>query len=108
MVLTALVKDELSRLRVARPCCRKAEVSVVLRLAGGLCVVGGRIVVEAELDTDSAARRLGRDIAEVFGQHVLRHQPERGPHLPGHPGRLQEGDRGLVLARQHRVTGSWA
>jgi DNA-binding protein WhiA len=67
MALTALAKDELSRLRVARPCCRKAEVSVVLRFAGGLCVVGGRIVVEAELDTDSAARRLGRDIAEVFG-----------------------------------------
>jgi hypothetical protein len=44
MVLTALAKGELSRLRVARPCCRKAEVSVVLRFAGGLCVVGGRIV----------------------------------------------------------------
>jgi hypothetical protein len=29
--------------------------------------VGGRIVVEAELDTGNAARRLRRDIAEVYG-----------------------------------------
>jgi DNA-binding protein WhiA len=67
MALTALVKDELSRLAVTKPCCRKAEVSAMLRFAGGLHIVGGRIVVEAELDTAAAARRLRRDIAEVFG-----------------------------------------
>jgi cell division protein WhiA len=67
MALTALVKDELSRLQVTKPCCRKAEVSATLRFAGGLHIVGGRIVVEAELDTAAAARRLRRDIAEVFG-----------------------------------------
>jgi DNA-binding protein WhiA len=69
MALTALVKDELSRLQVTKPCCRKAEVSAALRFAGGLHIVSGRIVVEAELDTAQAARRLRRDIAEVFG-HV--------------------------------------
>jgi DNA-binding protein WhiA len=67
MALTALVKDELSRLQVTKPCCRKAEVSAMLRFAGGLHIVGGRIVVEAELDTGNVARRLRRDIAEVFG-----------------------------------------
>src|SRR5919112_6533109 len=67
MALTALVKDELSRLQVTKPCCRKAEVSATLRFAGGLHIVGGRIVVEAELDTPQPARRLRRDIAEVFG-----------------------------------------
>ncbi len=67
MAMTAEVKDELSRLTVTKPCCRKAEVSAVLRLAGGLHLVAGRIVVEAELDTGAAARRLRRDIAEVFG-----------------------------------------
>jgi len=40
----------------------------MLRFAGGLHIVGGRIVVEAELDTGAAARRLRREIAEVFGQ----------------------------------------
>ncbi len=67
MALTALVKDELSRLQITKPCCRKAEVSATLRFAGGLHIVSGRIVVEAELDTAFAARRLRRDIAEVFG-----------------------------------------
>ena len=69
MALTALVKDELSRLQVTKPCCRKAEVSATLRFAGGLHIVSGRIVVEAELDTGNAARRLRRDISDVFG-HV--------------------------------------
>lgn len=67
MALTALVKDELSRLQVTKPCCRKAEVSATLRFAGGLHIVGGRIVIEAELDTAHPARRLRRDIAEVYG-----------------------------------------
>ncbi|MGH3319676.1 MAG: DNA-binding protein WhiA [Streptosporangiaceae bacterium] len=69
MAMTSLVKDELARLAVTRPCCRKAEVSTVLRFAGGLHLVGGRIVVEAELDTGAAARRLRKDINEVFGHH---------------------------------------
>ena len=67
MAMTGVVKDELSRLSVMKPCCRKAEVSTLLRFAGGLHLVSGRIVIEAELDTGAAARRLRRDIAEVFG-----------------------------------------
>ncbi|NHC12191.1 DNA-binding protein WhiA [Motilibacter deserti] len=67
MAMTAAVKDELSRLPVTRSCCRKSEVSALLRFAGGLHIVNGRIVVEAELDTGAAARRLRRDIAEVYG-----------------------------------------
>jgi DNA-binding protein WhiA len=67
MAMTASVKDELARLDVTKPCCRKAEVSALLRFAGGLHIVSGKIVVEAELDTGVAARRLRRDIAEVYG-----------------------------------------
>lgn len=67
MAMTAAVKDELARLVVTKSCCRKAEVSSMLRFAGGLHVVTGRIVVEAELDTGAAARRLRKDIAEIFG-----------------------------------------
>lgn len=67
MAMTATVKDELGRLPVTKPCCRKAEVSATLRFAGGLHIVAGRIVVEAELDTGQSARRLRKDIAEVFG-----------------------------------------
>jgi DNA-binding protein WhiA len=67
MAMTASVKDELSRLAVTKTCCRRAEVSTLLRFAGGLHIVGGRVVVEAELDTGSVARRLRKDIAEVYG-----------------------------------------
>ena len=67
MAMTAKVKDELSRLEVTKPCCRKAEVAATLRFAGGLHIVGGQIVVEAELDTANAARRLRRFVAEVYG-----------------------------------------
>src|SRR5689334_25035018 len=67
MAMTARVKDELSRLDVTKPCCRKSEVAATLRFAGGLHIVGGRIVVEAELDTANAARRLRRFVAEVYG-----------------------------------------
>ncbi len=100
MAMTAAVKDELSRLTVTKPCCRKAEVSAMLRFAGGLHIVGGRIVVEAELDTGAAARRLRREIAEVFG-----HVSEVAVLAPGG---LRRGNRyvvrvvkdGEALARQ--------
>jgi len=34
MAMTASVKDELSRLAVTKPCCRRAEVAALLRFAG--------------------------------------------------------------------------
>lgn len=67
MAMTARVKAELASSNITKPCCRKAEVSATLRFAGGLHIVAGRIVVEAELDTGAAARRLRREIGEVFG-----------------------------------------
>jgi cell division protein WhiA len=67
MAMTGVVKDELSRVKILKACCRKAEVSTLLRFAGGLHLASGRIVIEAELDTGAAARRLRKDIAEVFG-----------------------------------------
>lgn len=67
MAMTAAVKDELSRLQVSRTCCRRSEVSALLRFAGGLHIVGGRVVVEAELDTGAAARRLRREVHELYG-----------------------------------------
>jgi len=67
MAMTASVKDELSRLSVSKPCCRKAEVSAILRFAGGLHISAGKIMVEIELDTAQAARRIRKDIADVYG-----------------------------------------
>ncbi|MGO1974702.1 MAG: DNA-binding protein WhiA [Propionibacteriaceae bacterium] len=67
MAMTAQVKAELTTIKVTKPCCRKAEVASMLRFAGGLHIAGGRIVIEAELDTGAAARRLRTTITEVFG-----------------------------------------
>ncbi len=67
MAMTASVKDELSRLMVTKTCCRRAEISALLRFAGGLHIVGGRVIVEAELDTGSAARRLRKEVHELYG-----------------------------------------
>jgi DNA-binding protein WhiA len=88
MAMTAAVKDELAHLVITRPCCRKAEVSSMLRFAGGLHIVSGRIVVEAEIDTGATARRLRKDIAEVYG-----HGSDVAVVAPGG---LRKGSRYLV------------
>ncbi len=67
MALTAQVKDELSRLQVLRSAERRAEVSALLRFSGGLHIISGRVVVEAELDLGNTARRLRRELSEVYG-----------------------------------------
>jgi cell division protein WhiA len=67
MAMTGQVKAELANTTVTKTCCRKSEVSSMLRFADALHLVNGGIVVEAEVDTGAAARRLRRDIAEVFG-----------------------------------------
>ncbi len=88
MAMTGVVKDELSRVQVIKPCCRKAEVSTLLRFAGGLHLSEGRVVIEAELDTGAVARRLRASISEVFG-----HPAE---FLVLAPSGLRKGNRYLV------------
>src|SRR5215218_715539 len=67
MAMTAAVKDELSRVDISKPCCRRSEMAALLRFAGGLHIVAGRVVVEAEIDTGATARRLRREIHELYG-----------------------------------------
>lgn len=66
MALTSQVKDELARVPVEKASARRAEVATTLRFAGGLHIVSGRIVIEAELDTAASARRLRAFIHELF------------------------------------------
>ena len=70
MAMTVDVKDELSRVVVTKVSARKAEVSTILRFAGGLHIVGGRVIVEAELDTGAVARRVRKEIGDLYG-HVV-------------------------------------
>lgn len=71
--MTTDVKDELSRLVVKSVSARRAEVTSLLRFAGGLHIVGGRVVVEAELDLGSIARRLRKEIFELYGYTAVVH-----------------------------------
>lgn len=86
--MTAEVKDELGRFEVTKACCRKAEVATTLRFAGGLHLVSGKIVVEAELDTGAAARRLRKSIQEIYAQ--------ASEIAVVHPGGLRRGNRYVV------------
>ncbi len=67
MALTADVKDELLAVDPGRTAVRAAEVATILRFAGGLHVISGRIAVEAELDSPQLARHVRKDLAEVYG-----------------------------------------
>ena len=67
MAMTAEVKDELTRLAVSSMSARRAEVTALLRFAGGLHIVSGRVVVEAEVDQGATARRLRKDIYDLYG-----------------------------------------
>ncbi|RIS17210.1 DNA-binding protein WhiA, partial [Mycobacteroides abscessus] len=69
--MTAEVKDELSRLVVTQVSSRRAEVASLLRFAGGLHIVSGRVVVEAEVDQGSIARRLRKDIFDLYGYNAV-------------------------------------
>lgn len=67
MALTALVKEELAQYEASKASVRKAEVSTILRFTGALHIVGGRIVIEAEVDTEQTAQRTQQTIAEIYG-----------------------------------------
>jgi len=67
VALTAEVKDELASIQSGKTTLRAAELATILRFSGGLHVISGRIAVESEVDTEQLARRIRKDIAELYG-----------------------------------------
>ncbi len=100
MAMTAAVKDELSRVEVTKSCCRKAEVSTMLRFAGGLHIVSGHIVIEADVDTGVTARRLRKDIFDVYGHESDVAMVQSGGLRKGARYLVRVVDGGEALARQ--------
>lgn len=100
MALTADVKEELAQLAVMKTTVRAAELATILRFAGGLHLISGRVAVEVELDTPSIARRVRKDLVELFGMRsdasVL--SPGGIRKTPAYVVRVLEG--GETLARQ--------
>ena len=66
MALTAEVKAELAQVNVSRTDVMTAEVSSLLRYCAGLHLVGGQIVVEAEVDSSATARRIAGFVEQLF------------------------------------------
>ena len=98
--MTAEVKDELSRLVVNSVSARRAEVAALLRFAGGLHIVSGRVVVEAEVDLGSTARRLRKDIHDLYGYNAVVHMLSAGGIRKGTRYLVRVAKDGEALARQ--------
>jgi DNA-binding protein WhiA len=67
VALTADVKEELARVESSKTTVRAAELAALLRFSGGLHIISNRIAVESELDSPQIARRVRRDLAELYG-----------------------------------------
>ena len=70
MSITTDAKDELSRVHIDNTNARKAEVTALLRYTEALRIVDNHLIVAAELDLASTARRLKANIEELYGCHV--------------------------------------
>lgn len=60
------VKEELGRVTCESASARKAEVAALLRCGGGLRILNGRLVVEAQVDLASTVGRLRTDLGQLF------------------------------------------
>ncbi len=67
MSLTTDVKAELVRVPAPAPTVRVAELTAILRFAGGLHSIAGHVAVEAEVDAEVLAKRVVRDLIELYG-----------------------------------------
>ncbi|MBK0421342.1 DNA-binding protein WhiA [Leucobacter sp. CSA2] len=100
MLSTPEVKSELVRFQVQRTGERVAEVATVLRLAGGLHTISGRIALEAELHTPQIVQRVRKDLAELYGVRSDAKQLPPSSTRPGAPQFLVRVIDGETLARQ--------
>lgn len=99
MSLTTSVKDELARLTGDTAEQRRAEVAAILRFAGGLHIVSGRIVVEAELDHAASVNRLVGSLKELYAVDCEVISIEAGSLQRGPRYQVRVADRGRELAR---------
>jgi DNA-binding protein WhiA len=67
LALTGDVKEELATLEVSKTSVRAAELATILRFSGGLHLISGRIAIESELDSATLAKRVRKDLVELYG-----------------------------------------
>ncbi|MBS7546580.1 DNA-binding protein WhiA [Dietzia massiliensis] len=100
MSLTAQVKSELVRVPVGNTETRRAEVAALLRFAGTLQVLSGRLVIEAEVDSGEIADRLAAELDALFAVTCEIHPIGGSGGRPARKFVLRVIDRGADLARQ--------
>ena len=112
MGLTENVKQELITVGAGKTSVRTAELATVLRFAGGLHTISGRIAVEAELDSQELATRVRKDLAEIYGvRSEGRLSPNSGgKNAPTYLVRVLDGETlarqtGLLDARRRPIRG---
>ncbi|MBM7462694.1 DNA-binding protein WhiA [Microbacterium dextranolyticum] len=94
------MKSELAAVRDPRPTARVAELTAILRFSGGLHSIAGRVAVEAELESDLLARRVARDIMELYGVRPELHRVQASGGRTGGSFAVRVIDGGETLARQ--------
>ena len=100
MSLTAQVKSELVRVPVGNTETRKAEVASLLRFAGTLQVLSGRLVIEAEVDSGEIADRLAGELDSLFGVPSQIHPIGGAGGKPARKFVMRVIDRGTDLTRR--------
>lgn len=100
MTSTPDVKSELVTVHVQQPGERVAELATVLRLAGGLHTISGRIALEAELHTPAIVQRVRKSLAEIYGVRSDAKQTPAASARPGTPQFIVRVLDGETLARQ--------
>ncbi len=100
LALTAEVKEELAGIVEAKTAVRAAELTSILRFSGGLHLISSRIAIESELDTPQLARRIRKDLAELYGvrSEVSMISGSGSRRAESYLVRVQDG--GETLARQ--------
>lgn len=100
MPSTDEVKNELVRVPVQQTGERSAEVATILRLAGGLHMISGRIALEAEVHSPQIVQRVRKDLAEIYGVRSEAKQLPPSSTRQGSPQFLVRVLDGETLARQ--------
>ncbi|AKE41285.1 Sporulation transcription regulator whiA [Corynebacterium kutscheri] len=63
---TVDAKAELAQVEVSRSHARAAEIAAIIRFAGSMDAIAGKLVVEVELDHADVAARFKREVEDVF------------------------------------------
>lgn len=100
MPSTPDVKNELVRVPCQQLGERMSELATILRLAGGLHTISGRIALEAELHTPPIVQRVRKDLAELYGVRSEAKQMPATSTRPGSPQFVVRVLDGETLARQ--------